>query len=143
MLICSKCGEEIKIQTPYCPFCGHSTKNAINEENADRVKKSFIQANYAGMLGELFGILGLFMPILSIAFVASFTPSIDGIYMLTLTTLLAVVGAVCAIVAMMLSYYGTIYYEENSKCRIARILALLSSVASVCALGFIIATISI
>lgn len=143
MLICSKCGEEIKIQTPYCPFCGHSTKNAINEENADRVKKSFVQANYAGVLGEIFGILGLFLPIISIAFVVSFVPSIDGVYMLTLTTLLAVVGAACAVAAMVISYYGTIYYEENSKCRIARILALLSSVASVSAFAFIIATIGV
>lgn len=141
MLICSKCGEEIKTKTPYCPFCGHSTENAINEENADRVKKSFIQTNYVGMLGELFGTLGLLLPILSIAFTLSFVCGVDSIFMLLLTSLFSVIGATLAGVAMILSYWGTIYYEENSKCRTARILALLAAVASVCALVIIILTV--
>lgn len=138
MLICSKCGEEIKTKTPYCPFCGHSTENAINEGNADRVKKSFIQTNYAGMLGEIFGMLGLLLPILSIAFTLSFVGDVNSIFMLLLTASFAVIGAVLTVVAMILSYWGTIYYEDNSKCRTARILALLAGVASVCALAIII-----
>ena len=65
MKVCSKCGESIKTNTNFCPFCANSLENAITESNLNKVKKSFVEADYFGLIAEVIGTIGLIVSVLS------------------------------------------------------------------------------